>query len=263
MGGVFGLILAIAAKAFAVESDPRQEQIAELLPGANCGGCGYAGCAAYAVAVASGEAAVNACAVGGNEVATQIAGIMGLEASEVARSVALVRCSGGDRTSKKYAYLGISDCVSASKLAGGNLECPHGCIGLGTCVAACPFGAIHLVDGVAHVDHEKCVGCFACLEACPKKVIVKVPYEADITVACSSVEKGGVLRSYCQIGCLGCKLCEKNCPNDAIHVADNLARIDYDKCTSCGICAQKCPRKLIADAHLDTSTDVTVDNAAG
>ena len=258
LGAVFGAVLAFAAKKFAVEVDERQEKIVEVLPGANCGGCGYAGCSGYAAAVVNDGAPVNRCAAGGSAVAAKVAEIMGVEAGETERRVAMVRCSGfTGKAQKKFDYSGIPDCVAAMRLGGGAgpNECPHGCIGLGTCVKACPFDAIHVENGVARVDHEKCVGCMTCAAACPKGLIIAVPYDADITVACNSVQKGAVLRKYCDIGCIGCKMCEKVCENDAIHVVDNLARIDYTKCISCGKCAEKCPRGLIVDSHLNSEFD--------
>ena len=247
MGAVFGLVLAIASKVFHVETDPREEAISECLPGANCGGCGYPGCGGYASAVVKGEAPVNACAAGGAAVAAKIAEIMGVEAGDTTRCVAQVLCSGTTgHTGKKYEYVGLQDCMSASlAMAGGPNECPYGCLGFGSCVTACPFGAMSVVDGVAKVNKEVCVGCMKCAAACPKKLIVKVPYDATVSVGCKSTEKGGVLRKYCDVGCIGCKLCEKACEFDAIHVVDNLASIDYSKCTSCGACASKCPRKII------------------
>ena len=254
----FGAVLAVAAKKFAVEVDPRQEAISEILPGANCGGGGYPGCGGYAAAVAKGEAPTNACAAGGSEVAAKIAGIMGVEAGATERSVALVKCSGfSELTKKKFEYSGLQDCRAAVRFGGGSgaNECPHGCLGFGTCVAACPFDAIHVKDGVARVDHEKCVGCMNCAAVCPKNLIIKVPYNADVTVACSSTQKGAALRKYCDIGCMGCKICEKTCEHDAIHVVDNLAVIDYEKCVSCGQCAPKCPRHLIRDARLNTANE--------
>lgn len=257
LGAVFGLVLAFAAKMFHVEIDPREEAIVGCLPGANCGGCGYPGCSGYAAAVVKGEAPVNSCAAGGAAVAAQIGEIMGVSAEMGKRCVAQVKCSGFEgHAQKKFEYVGIHDCVSATLLGGGGPnECPYGCIGLGTCVKACPFGAIYVKDGVARVDHEKCVGCMSCAAACPKHLIVKVPYEADVTVACSSQEKGAALRKYCDIGCLGCKICEKTCEHDAIHVINNIAVIDYDKCISCGQCAPKCPRHLIRDARLNTENE--------
>jgi Na+-translocating ferredoxin:NAD+ oxidoreductase RNF subunit RnfB len=258
LGAIFGLVLAVAAKKFAVEVDEREAQILEILPGANCGGCGYPGCAGYAAAIVKGEAKPNCCAAGGSAAAAKIGAIMGVEAGETERSVALVKCSGfTGHAKKKFAYVGIDDCVAAMRLGGGQgpNECPHGCLGFGTCGKACPFDAIHLRDGIARVDREKCVGCMTCAAACPKHIIVKVPFEADVTVACSSVQKGSALRKYCDIGCIGCKICERTCQHDAIHVVDNLAVIDYTKCVSCGQCGPKCPRGLIRDARLNTANE--------
>ncbi len=250
MGGVFGLALAVASKVFYVEKDERLEPITEALPGANCGGCGFSGCAAYAQAIIDGTGKIGMCAVGGKSVNDEIAAIMGVESVEMERKVALVKCRGFHAT-KKGSYDGLMDCEAAAKLAGGGPNnCPYGCLGFGNCVKVCPTGAISLKDGVAQVDHEKCVGCMACKNACPRGIIEEVPYKQDIVVACSSKEKGGALRKYCDIGCIGCKLCEKACEHDAIHVFDNLARIDYSKCTSCSACAAKCPRHLIADCNL-------------
>ena len=254
LGLIFGLVLGFAAKKFAVEVDPREEAIVGCLPGANCGGCGFAGCGGYAAAVVKGEAPTNRCAAGGAEVAAQIAEIMGVKAETAERSVAMVRCSGfTGHAQKKYEYAGIHDCRSASLLPGGGPnECAFGCLGFGSCEAACPFDAIHVQDGVARVDHEKCVGCMTCAAACPKNLIIKVPYSAKVTVPCASTEKGAVLRKYCDIGCIGCRMCEKACEHDAIHVADNLASIDYSKCVSCGKCAEKCPRHLIQNGETVT-----------
>lgn len=257
LGAVFGLLLAIASKVFAVDSDPRLELVLNALPGANCGGCGFAGCSAYATAVTEGTAEVGACPVGGAGVSEAIAGIMGIQVTKNERWVAQVKCRGGVNSERKANYEGLTDCLAAMKVSGnGPLECAYGCLGYGTCVAACPFDAIRLHDGVARVDHDKCTGCMSCVNACPRHIIVKAPYEADILVACSSKEKGAALRKTCNIGCLGCKICEKTCENDAIHIIDNLAVIDYEKCDSCSACAEKCPRHLIADANLKTEFNI-------
>ncbi len=251
LGVGFGLLLAVASRVFAVETDERLEALISALPGANCGGCGYAGCSTFAAMVLEGKAPVGGCPVGGSDVTENVARISGRRVTKNKRMTALVRCSGGERALRKFAYEGLSDCVAAMKVGGdGPMACSYGCIGLGTCVNTCPFGAISLRDGVARVDFEKCTGCMRCVPACPKHIIVPVPYEADIVVACASRDRGPVLRKYCEIGCLGCKICEKTCEYDAIKVADSLATIDYDKCTSCGECAEKCPRKLIVDAKL-------------
>jgi len=248
MGAAFGALLAFASKIFYVEVDERQEAIAGVLPGANCGGCGYAGCSAYAAAVVAGEAPVNKCAAGGADAAAQIASIMGVEAGSAERMVAFVKCSGTDgKVQKKFEYSGITDCLAAMRLGGGQgpNECSKGCMGFGNCVAACPFDAIHIVDGVAKVDHEKCVGCMSCAAACPKKLIEQVPYDAKVLVGCNSTDKGAAVRKNCQVGCIGCGICAKNCPHEAITVVDFVARIDYSKCQDCGKCAEVCPRKII------------------
>lgn len=245
-GLLFGLILAIAAHIFAVKKDERAEKILEVLPGANCGSCGYAGCSAYAEAVAKGEAPVNACSVGKAPVANAIADIMGVEAGEVQEVVARVMC-GGDKASVayKFEYKGIKDCVAAAKFAGGPKKCESGCLGLGHCVAVCPFGAISIKNGVAVVDDEKCQACGKCVQACPKHIIKLIPKTQRHWVLCSNPEMGKFVNQYCKRGCIGCKLCEKECKFDAVHVVDNHAIIDYDKCKNCGLCAKKCPRGVI------------------
>ena len=240
LGAIFGLVLAFAAKAFAVEKDPREEAIAEVLPGANCGG--------YAAAVAAGKAPVNACAAGGAAVAAKIGEIMGVAAGDSVKKLAQVHCTGCGQNYKKYEYVGLHDCVAASLLpGGGELGCAYGCLGLGSCEKACPFDAIHVMEGVAQVDEDKCKSCGKCVDVCPKHIIALVPYKTrrHVAIRCSSHDKGPDVRKNCDNGCIGCTLCAKSCPKEAISMIDNLAVIDYDKCIGCGICAQKCPRKLI------------------
>lgn len=251
LGLIFGAVLAIAGKVFAVEKDERYDAILELLPGANCGGCGFAGCASYADAIINEGADVTCCPASTDEARAEIARIMGVQLTKNERLTALVRCNGGNRSKKKFEYAGLSDCVAAMRVAGGPLECQYGCLGMGTCVNACPFGAIAINEnGVAEVNSEICTGCLKCVSACPRNIIIPVPYTADVNVVCASHEKGAVLRKICDIGCLGCKLCVKTCKYDAIHVEDNLASIDYTKCTGCGECAEKCPRHLIVNSKL-------------
>ena len=267
LGLLFGLILSVASKVFYVETDPRLEPLTEALPGANCGGCGYSGCAAYAQAVLEGKAPVGKCASGGDESAEKMAEIMGVKAEKVTRRVALVRCSGfkgvdeeGKATGAKMKgnYEGIHDCLAATKVAGrGPLICKFGCLGFGNCTKACKYDAIHVVNGVAKVDQEKCVGCMQCAALCPRKLIVPVEDGKHVVVACASLAKGPVTIRGCTAGCVGCGLCVKICPHDAIHVEHNLASIDYEKCTSCGLCTTVCPKKLIADSDAVEPQEIT------
>lgn len=245
-GLLFGLLLAFAAHVFAVKKDERAEKIIEALPGANCGSCGYAGCSAYAEAVVSGAAPVNGCTVGKAPVANAIASIMGVEAGEVKEVVARVMC-GGDRASAvyKFEYAGILDCHAAAKFAGGTKQCRSGCLGFGSCAAVCPFDAISIKGSIAVVDEEKCQSCGKCVRTCPKSLIQLIPKTSKVWVLCSNPEMGRFVNQYCKKGCIGCKLCEKACAFDAVHVVDNHAIIDYDKCKNCGACARKCPRGVI------------------
>ena len=252
VGLLTGLLLAFASRLFAVPEDTVVKELLEALPGMNCGGCGVATCAAFAAALRGGRAEAGGCPVGGAEVTERLGAILGVQIGKNTRLTALVRCSGGLRAYNKYAYEGLTDCHAAMRIGGGSpKECPYGCIGLGTCVASCPWGAISLIDGVAVVDHERCTGCLHCAGSCPKRIIVPVPYYADVNVACSSQERGSILKKVCDIGCTGCRACEKVCQQGAIKVRDNLAAIDFDLCSGCGDCAEKCPRKLIVDAKLD------------
>ena len=246
LGGAIGAMLAAASKVFAVPRNEKAELIAEVLPGANCGGCGFSGCAALAEAVANGKAKPNSCTVGGAEVTEKVAAIMGVEAGKTVKMRAQVMCSGAHDVSKqKYDYQGITDCRSAMQLGGGSRLCPNGCIGLGTCAAECPFDAIVVENGVAFVDYKKCQGCGICVNVCPKNIIKLIPFDSKHWVGCMSVDKGPVTRTYCDVGCIGCHLCEKVCEAGAIKVDGFLASIDYDKCTGCDKCVEKCPRKII------------------
>ena len=224
----------------------KKEALLKILPGENCGVCGFETCEKYAEALVEGTAAPNLCVIGGDEISHRICDAVGTPFLPTVRLRAQVLCSGTDEVSGlKYRYEGLRDCVSAA--AGGNTpkECPYGCIGLGTCVRACPFGAIKVERGVAVVEYEKCRACGVCVGVCPQNIIRLVPFHANVWVGCSSHDRSSDLRRYCRVGCVGCRICEKVCPQGAIRVEDQLAQIDYGLCTSCGICADKCPRGIL------------------
>ncbi len=246
--GLFiGLFLGIAGKKLAVEVDEREVAVADVLPGSNCGGCGYAGCSGLASAIAKGDAAVSACPVGGLEVSEKIAKIMGLEAMASVPMTAYVKCAGTcDKAKEDYKYFGIQSCTMMSYVQnGGAKSCNHGCLGYGTCVRECPFEAIYIENGIAVVDKDRCKACGKCITACPKKVLELVPKQQKYVVQCNSKDKGKEVMNACSAGCISCRLCVKACAFDAIVVEDNIAHIDYEKCTSCGECAIKCPKKII------------------
>lgn len=246
--GIFvGLFLGVAGIKFKVEVDAREEAVLAALPGNNCGGCGFAGCSGLAAAIARGEAAVNACPVGGDAVGKKIGEIMGVEAESGERMTAYIACRGDcDRAKTDYVYTGVEDCRMLSFVPGGGPKsCNSGCLGFGSCVKACSFGAIRVENGVAVVDREACKACGKCVAACPKGLISLIPYKSKLAVACSSTDKGPVTMKSCEVGCIGCGLCVKACADQAVSVADFHAVIDQTKCTGCGACAEKCPKKAI------------------
>lgn len=246
IGLAFGLLLAFASVIFKVETDSRIEKIEEILPGANCGACGFAGCSAYAHAVVEQGAPIDCCSVGKDKVARQVGGVMGIAAAAKTPRTARVMCAGDCSAAKpKYTYEGIEDCLAASRLAGGAKACRDGCLGYGNCVRVCKFGAIRIENGIAVIDEEKCAACGMCAKICPKHVIEMVPKEQKVLVLCKNHKKGKEVIDACSSGCISCGICEKNCPKEAIAVNNNLAEINYEKCISCGICANKCPKKVI------------------
>lgn len=246
--GIFvGLFLGLAGIAFKVETDPREEAVLAALPGNNCGGCGYPGCSGLACAIVKGEAPVNACPVGGDAVGAKVGEIMGIEAESKEKMVAYVACTGDcDKAKTNYDYTGAGDCRMLEFVPnGGPKACNSGCLGYGSCVKACPFDAIHVKNGIAVVDREACKACGKCVAACPKNLISLIPYKSQYVVGCSSKDKGPVTMKACSIGCIGCGLCQRNCPAGAVTVTDNHAIIDQEKCIGCGACAEKCPKKVI------------------
>jgi electron transport complex protein RnfB len=247
MAAVFGAVLAFASKVFAVRRDPRVEAIVKVLPGANCGACGYPGCQGYAEAAVKAGVAPT-CPPGGNDVATKVAAILGSEAGEHVPKVAVVHCRGGlSNAEQRLDYEGIRDCRAAALVGGSTKSCIFGCLSLGTCKAVCPFDAVELdEEGIVHIN-EKCTGCGNCVEACPVNIIELVPKDMRVHVRCSNHDKGKAAKAICQVACIACQLCVKKCPSDAIHMEDNLAVIDYNKCTNCGVCAAVCPTHAIID----------------
>lgn len=246
IGLIMGLLLITVDKKFKVEVDEKEIAVREYLPGNNCGACGFAGCDAMAAAIVKGEAPVNGCPVGGEPVAEKIASVMGVESDGIEKKVAFVKCSGDcTKVTQRCNYIGISDCASAVASGINPWSCDYGCIGLGTCVSACPFDAISVINGVACVDRTLCKACGKCVSACPKHLIELLPDKSEYAVKCSSKDRGPAVKKACTAGCIGCKLCTKQCENEAITVENNVAHIDYTKCIGCGKCAAKCPSKVI------------------
>ena len=247
---VIALLVAIGlvftGKKFAVEVDERVVAIREKLPGNNCGACGYAGCDALAAAIAAGEAAVNACPVGGAPVAEAIGDIMGTTAGALERKTAFVACKGTcDVTKNQGNYIGIQDC-RAAVLSGINVtDCNYGCLGFGSCAEVCPEQAISVQNGVAVVNRNRCVSCGLCVKACPRGLISLIPESKVVRVQCSNKDKGPQVKKVCAAGCIGCGICAKQCESEAIEFSGTLARVNPEKCTLCGKCAAKCPAKVI------------------
>jgi electron transport complex protein RnfB len=243
--------LGVAAKKFAVEVDPRELAILDALPGANCGACGLPGCGGYAKAIVDGSMAPNLCTPGGSATIEKIAQIMGVEAQSAEAQLAVVCCQGDNqKAALKYRYLGLSDCNAAQKIADGPKTCPAGCVGLGSCVRACPFDAIEITaEGLAVISRDKCTGCQKCVSRCPRAVIRMTPRQAETHVLCNSTDKGASVRKYCQVGCIACQICKKNAP-DAYLIENFLARVDYAHHEAAAAVVEKCPTKCIRDFRL-------------
>ena len=256
--GLFvGVLLALVSHFFAVEENVREKELRAMLPGINCGACGFKGCDDYAAALAAGTAAPDRCVPGASDVAASLADHLGVEAAAPRDMVAFVHC---DRchapTVQTNAYEGISSCKAAAMLYGGPEACQFACLGFGDCAAACPANAICMRDGIAHVDTVRCLGCGLCAANCPKHVIGMVPQATAAIVMCNSRDKGAVARKKCTNACIGCKKCEKVCPNSAVSVQNELAAVDYDKCTGCGLCAEACPTGSLKRVIFPDACDV-------
>lgn len=245
-GMMAGILLTVAAKVFHVEVDERIEKIGEALPQANCGACGYAGCADYAAAIIQKGAPTNLCRPGGADAAGKIAAILGTAAADVVKMTAVVHCSGDCKaTEQQFVFDGVQSCKAVKRFYGGTGMCKYGCIGLGDCMTVCEHSAIRIENGVAKVTPALCGACGQCAAVCPNQLIEIKPLAKHIDVLCSSADNGKVTKQNCKNGCIGCKICEKKCPNGAIKVENFHAAIDYEKCTGCGICMAACPAKVI------------------
>jgi len=245
---LFTFLLAVADKKLRVEEDPRVEKVFEVLPGVNCGGCGFPGCSAFAGHVVAGDAPITGCAPGGQETVDKIAAIMGVEAESTEKQVAVVLCRGGIKEAVRSAtYYGIQGCHSAMLIGGGGKLCQYGCLGYRDCVVSCPFDAIHMNDNLLPVvDPEKCTACGKCVEACPRNLIELHPVSHRMFVFCKSYDKGPNVKKACSVGCIACRICIKNSPvENGMTIVDKLAVVNYDICPASDVLVEKCPMDSI------------------
>lgn len=252
IGLISAIVLFVASKKFAVYEDPRIGEVVEVLPQANCGGCGYPGCAGFAEAcVKAGSLEGKLCPVGGQPVMARVAAILGLEAASAEPKVAVVRCNGScEHRPRTTRYDGVSSCAVANATYGGETDCTFGCLGCGDCVDACQFDAIHMnpETGLPEVDENACTACGACVKACPRRIIELRPKGKNnrrVYVSCVNKDKGAQTRKACSVGCIGCGECVKVCPFEAITLENNLAYIDPAKCKLCRKCEAECPQGAI------------------
>ncbi|MDR0892227.1 MAG: Fe-S cluster domain-containing protein [Mediterranea sp.] len=270
---VLAAILYVASKKFAVYEDPRIAQVGEVLPQANCGGCGFPGCGGFADACVKASSLEGlSCPVGGQAVMAKVAGILGMAAATSEPMVAVVRCNGTcDKRPRVNLYDGAKSCAIAASLYGGETGCSYGCLGCGDCVDACGFGAIFMnpETGLPEVDEAACTACGACVKACPKAIIELRPQgkkSRRVYVSCVNKDKGAQTRKACSVGCIGCSKCLKACPFEAITIANNLAYIDPYKCKSCRKCVEECPQNTIVELNfpprkpkVEAAAEVTVE----
>lgn len=242
-GLVFGAVLAVASKKFYVKTDPRVSEVLSVMPGSNCGACGYPGCEPAAEAIVKGNEPVTLCKAGGSGISERIAEIMGTEAEEGVQLVARLFCRGGfEELVPKAEYMGLNDCRAVEVVSGGAKACEYGCLGLETCAIVCPVNAIEFDGrGLRFVNPRKCTGCGLCVDECPRSLIHLIPRSAKTIVRCSNPDTGKRALSVCKVACIGCKKCEKVCEHDAIHVTDGCAHIDYYKCKASNKCVEVCP----------------------
>ena len=253
---VLAVILYFVAQKFKVVEDPRIDEVAALLPGANCGGCGYAGCRAFAEACVKADALDNLyCPPGGAATMKQVAERLGKVAPEKEPMLAVVRCAGAcDKRERINIYDGASSCLVSANLFTGDTGCSFGCLGMGDCVRVCSFDAIKMNEttGLPEVNEEKCTACNACVKACPNNIIElrkTGPKSRRIFVSCVNKDKGGIAKKACSVACIGCTKCQKVCTFEAITIENNLAYIDYSKCRLCRKCTTECPTGAIWEVN--------------
>jgi Na+-translocating ferredoxin:NAD+ oxidoreductase RNF subunit RnfB len=242
---VLVILILVVGKVFKVDVDEKVTNILNNLAGANCGGCGCSGCSGFANKLANGEADLSACHVTSPEKKAEIAKLLGIELKDEEPEVAVVKCNGNAEVApEKFQYCGTPTCAGNQSL-GGSKKCSFGCLGGGDCKAVCPEYAISIEKGLSHVDPDTCINCGSCINACPKKIIERIPAKAPVYVACSSQCKGKDVMNVCKAGCIACGMCARVCPEKAITMVNNLPVFDYTKCVGCFKCLEKCPRKVI------------------
>lgn len=264
LGVIFGAILAYASKIFYVDKDPRIEEINELLPQANCGGCGFPGCSNYAEAIINENVSVNLCAPGGQDIVAKIAGILGVEAEASEPKVAVVRCQGAHGIAKdKFQYEGIEDCNAAVLVQNGHKACVYGCLGFGSCVSACPFDAMAMQEnGLPVVFEDKCTACGNCVDACPKGIMELIPRSQEVFLGCVNQDAGKAVREVCSVGCIACALCtkEKITPSGKLVMKDNMPIVpadweDYETAV------KRCPTNSFAVRLAETEKPIETEAA--
>ena len=253
IGFLLGLLLGLFKKIFAVTVDPKVQQVRDALSGANCGGCGYAGCDAFAEAVVKGEAPASGCVAGGASVSQKVSEILGVAADSSEPKVAFIACHGTKECAlSKGEYIGVKTCKGVQLVMNGTKKCAFGCIGFGDCEAECPFGAISMkTDGLPQVDYSTCVGCGNCVKACPKRlfVLIKKNTKGSIALCANHSDNKPQIRKDCSAGCFKCGMCARKCPEQCIDVSSGIPVVDYAKCTSCGECIKACPDKVLVLAQ--------------